>query len=348
VTASPPAVERHRARALERWFARHARDLPWRRRRTGYRALVAEIMLQQTQVARVAERYVEFLRRFPTVKALAAADEQEVLAAWQGLGYYRRARSLHAAARFVVAEMGGRIPRSVAELRRLPGVGRYTAGAIASIVYGAPVPIVDGNVQRVIARWDANDAPPADAATVAATWERAEQVVSAAQRPGVLNEALMELGATVCTPANPRCSSCPVAKWCAARASDRQDSIPPPKPPPASTRVHHHVVVVRRGERILLEQRPSRGLWSNLWQAPTVEAASALTAEQVRPRLPVAVTDVETLPGFEYRTTHRRIRFHVFHARSRARRGTWRRPDDVGDLPMSNAQRRVLALLEDC
>jgi len=203
VSSPPRDTDRRRVRALERWFARHARDLPWRRRRTGYRALVAEVMLQQTQVSRVAERYVEFLRRFPTVRGLAEADEQEVLAAWQGLGYYRRARNLHAAARLIVAERGGRIPRTVDGLRQLPGVGRYTAGAIASIVYGAPAPIVDGNVQRVIARWDANDAPPADASTVAETWRRAEDLVGATARPGVLNEALMELGATVCTPVNP-------------------------------------------------------------------------------------------------------------------------------------------------
>ncbi len=345
MTTSLATDDPSRVRAIERWFGRSARDLPWRRRRTGYAVLVAEIMLQQTQVARVVERYGAFLRRFPTVRALAAADEQEVLAAWQGLGYYRRARSLHAAARFVVSEHGGRMPRTIEGLRRLPGVGRYTAGAIASIVYGARTPIVDGNVQRVIARLDANDDPPADAATIAGTWRRAEELVAEATAPGALNEGLMELGATVCTPMNPQCDACPVARWCAARRAGRQNSIPPPKPSPTVKRVHHHAVLVTRGERLYLEQRPARGLWSSLWQTPTIETPRRLRLADLPVRLPVPVTDIADVADFEYRTTHRRIRFYVFCARSRARRGTWRRPDDVEDLPMSNAQRRVLALL---
>jgi A/G-specific adenine glycosylase len=335
---------RRLARALERWFDANARDLPWRRRRDGYRALVAEAMLQQTQVSRVLDHYGEFLRRFPSLRALAAADEQAVLAAWQGLGYYRRAKSLHAAARMIVDEHGGRVPRTVDALRDLPGVGRYTAGAIASLVYGRAEPIVDGNVERVLARLHARSEPPADTASVAWFWARATELVEAAERPGVLNEAMMEFGATVCTPRAPRCVACPLARSCAARRAGLQEEIPPAKPAARRRRVHHHAVIVRRGPHLLLERRPGDGLWSDMWQTPTVEAETPLAPDDVRARLAVTVTTLAPVATFEHQTTHRRIRFHVFHATTRVRRGTWRDPRATADLPMSNAHRRIVGM----
>jgi A/G-specific adenine glycosylase len=335
------------AAALETWFRESARDLPWRRRRTGYTGLVSEAMLQQTQVERVRDRYAAFMRRFPTVRTLAEADEQEVLAAWQGLGYYRRARNLHAAARMIMADFAGRVPRTADELRRLPGVGRYTAGAIASIVYGERTPLVDGNVQRVLARWFGDERAPSDPAALRWAWKAAEALVERAGDPGVFNEALMELGATVCTPKSPSCEACPMAGSCNAHRTGRADEIPPPRVLPDRTELHFHTVLVRRGTKLLFEQRASDGLWSRMWQTPTIEAPRPLRAKAVGARLPVPISDLTACGSFVHHTTHRHITFHVFTATSRARRGTWRVLDDIVDLPMSNAQRRVFTVAEE-
>lgn len=300
-------------------------------------------MLQQTQVARVVEHFDAFLERFPDVGTLAGAGEQEVLAAWQGLGYYRRARSLHAAARMIVDDFDGRIPEEIDALCRLPGVGRYTAGAIASIVFGRAAPIVDGNVQRVIARLDADPSAPREPATLRRVWDRAGQLVRESSAPGVFNEALMELGATVCTPRAPRCDRCPLAADCRARALGRQEEIPPAKSATPRKTVHFHTLVIRRGASVLFEQRPAGGLWARMWQTPTIEAGRRLAPGQVETRIPFAVTGLDRRAAFDHVTTHRRVRFHVYAARTRIRTGTWRRPDEIADLPMSNAQRRVLA-----
>ena len=327
-------------RGLCEWFSVHGRDLPWRRRRTGYRGLVAEAMLQQTQVSRVVPTFKAFVKRFPTVRVLAAADEQDVLAMWQGLGYYRRAQHLHSAARMITTQFGGRVPRTVEQLRQLPGVGRYSSAAIASIIYGKPEPMVDGNVRRVLARWEAR----AGATDDNWTWERAAVLVRSASAPGTFNEALMELGALICTPKTPQCQQCPVACHCKAYQRNAQHRIPPPKKAPRQKLVHHHAVVIVRGGKVLLERRSSNGMWSRMWQAPTIEADSPLRPEDVKAALPVRVYQLIKRAHFEHQTTHRRITFHVYTAKSRARRGVWRRPEDITDLPISNAQRRVLAL----
>ncbi len=329
---------------LCRWFEREARDLPWRRKRGGYSALVAEAMLQQTQVARVVERYREFMRRFPTVASLARASAQEVLAAWRGLGYYRRAASLHAAARMIVSDFAGRVPARAAELEKLPGVGRYTAGSIASIVYGERLPVVDGNVQRVLARLDARRGRAQEAALMKWAWKRAAELVAQAEDPGVLNEGMMELGAVVCTPRAPRCASCPLASSCRAVAQGRQDQIPAPGRAAPRLRVHHHAVVVRRGESILVEQRPAQGMWSSMWQVPTVEAEKPLGPAALARAVHAPLRGLVKRGSFEHGTTHRNITFHVYTATTTARRGTWRRPGGMDDLPMSNAQRKVLEI----
>ena len=327
-------------RGLCEWFSVHRRDLPWRRRRTGYRGLVAEAMLQQTQVSRVVPRFKAFIQRFPTVRALSTADEQDVLAMWQGLGYYRRAQHLHSAAQIITTQFGGRVPSTVDRLQQLPGVGRYSAAAIASIVYGKAEPMVDGNVRRVLARWEARTGATSDAWA----WERAAVLVRSASAPGTFNEALMELGALICTPKTPQCLHCPVARHCKAFQRSAQNRIPLPKRAARQKLVHHHAVVIVRGGKMLLERRTSKGMWSRMWQAPTIEADSPLRFEEVRAALPVRVYQLMKRGRFEHQTTHRRITFHVYTAKSRARRGVWRRPEDIGDLPMSNAQRRVLAL----
>jgi A/G-specific adenine glycosylase len=310
-------------------------------------------MLQQTQVSRVVEQYKAFVKRFPSVRHLAASDEQEVLAMWQGLGYYRRARHLHAAAKMIASKLGGRVPRRTNDLLQLPGVGRYTAAAIASIVYGEHEAVVDGNVLRVLARLEARRGSGRDPSIVEWAWGRAGALVAAAAEPGVLNEALMELGAVVCTPKRPRCDACPVTSWCKAAKRGRQEAIPAPKPAVARKRVHHHAVVIfgakGRGEKVLLERRSDNGMWSNMWQVPTIEAGRPLGSSELTGALPGRVTGLKKQVTFVHQTTHRHITFHVYTALGHAalsprhpRNGRWRRADDVDDLPMSNAQRRVL------
>lgn len=334
------------ARAVEAWFRDHARDLPWRRDRSGYTGLVSEAMLQQTQVSRVIEKYEAFMRRFPTIEDLARADEQAVLAAWQGLGYYRRARNLHAAAKLVTNRFAGAVPRRTDELRSLPGVGAYTAGAIASIVFNERAPIVDGNVQRVLARLVADDRAPTEREAVRDCWARAEQLVRASAEPALCNEGLMELGATVCTPANPACTECPLALFCLARKTDREREIPPAKPPARQSNVVHHAVIFARGDRVLLEQRPATGLWSGMWQVPTIESTQALDERAVRARLPVKATTVRYMQEFVHQTTHRRVTFRLHHGVTRARKGAWVPFEEIDSYPMSNPQRRIIQQIQ--
>ena len=204
-----PATRRWRQRLLS-WYDHNRRDLPWRQDRDPYRVWLSEIMLQQTRVSAVLEHYRRFLQRFPTVQKLASARESSVLAAWSGLGYYRRARMMHAAAKAIVKQHGGKFPGGIAELRALPGIGRYTAAAIASIVFDAPAAVVDGNVERVLGRVFGADLAGEP------LWQTAEALLSL-KRPGDFNQAMMELGAIVCLPRQPRCSICPVFGLCATR-----------------------------------------------------------------------------------------------------------------------------------
>jgi A/G-specific adenine glycosylase len=352
---NPPAGQSLAATAdpLAAWFQGAARDLPWRRLRSGYHALVSELMLQQTQVARVLEKFEPFIRRFPTPAALAAAPEGEVLAAWQGLGYYRRARLLHAAAKAVVERHGGEVPADLPSLLALPGVGRYTAGAIASIVHGTRAPIVDGNVTRVFQRLASREGSASDRSVSDWAWQQAAGFVSTAADPAASNEALMELGATVCTPANPRCLACPVSHLCAAYRTGKADRIPAPK----RRAVRKDLVFVcarltLTDGAVLLEQRPSDGLWGGLWQPPTAECADgeaigAVAAAELL-QVDVAVVPAGAVP---FATTHRAIRFVVFEAKVRGKGAAlaahgrqWVTPGELPGFALSNAAKRVLAL----
>jgi len=253
------------AARLETWFAGAKRELPWRKkgrskRDRGYRTLVAEAMLQQTQVSRVVERFGPFMKQFPNIEALAQAKEQEILALWQGLGYYRRARHLHAAAKMVVEEFNGVVPDSIDDLLRLPGVGRYTAGAIASIAYQHPEPIVDGNVTRVVARLLALEAPTESREAQRMIWDEATRFVERASHPADFNQAFMELGSTVCLPRGARCEACPITDACRAKARNRVDQIPAPKKPANQREIYAASIVVRKGDRLLLVQRPAQGI----------------------------------------------------------------------------------------
>lgn len=257
-------------RALLRHFDETRRELPWRSARTPYRVLVSEIMLQQTRAATVAPYYERWLRRFPEWKTLAAASRDDVLLAWKGLGYYARATNLHRTASVVRDRHGGRLPRDPALLRTLPGVGEYTAGAVASIAFGVPVPAVDGNARRVLSRL--LDAPRPSASRLRAEAAR----LLDPERPGDFNEALMELGATVCTPKSPRCDTCPVAAHCRARAAGTAQERPAPRPAPRIRRAEFAVAVaVDELGRTLLVRRPEVGLLAGMWEFPAVELRDA-------------------------------------------------------------------------
>ena len=336
------------SRAIEAWFSGNRRVLPWRTRRTAWRSLVSEFMLQQTQVARVVEKFEPFLERYPNPAALAAADEQEVLAMWQGLGYYRRARNLKRAAEAIVEQFGGRTPLDVESLLTLPGIGRYTAGAIASIAGKRRVPIVDGNVQRVLARLHEDDADPTSKDAVHRAWERAESLVESCSKPELLNEGMMELGALVCTPRSPSCERCPLKKGCGARESGRAGEIPPPKKSAKKIDLHHHAVVIRRNGRLLMEQRGDDGIWAGLWQVPTVESDCKLVPSQVRRRCGHTLSGIERVGSFTHVLSHRRIHVHVFRGDAapgaRAGERSWHRRSEIDRLPVSNALKRVLDL----
>jgi A/G-specific adenine glycosylase len=259
-------------RALLAWYRRHARDLPWRRRRDPYSTWVSEAMLQQTRVDVATPYFERWMERFPTVQALARADLDDALRAWAGLGYYSRARNLHAAARRV-ADHG--MPATAAGLAELPGVGTYTAGAIASIAFGERVPAVDGNVIRVLARlnsWPGAASSPRLRAKVDAAAAR----LVPARSPGDWNQALMDLGATVCTPRNPRCTECPVARHCQALALGKQDKIPAAKATVRPRVERRAFAVVRRGDALLLVRNPETGLLAGLWLLPGGDAARPL------------------------------------------------------------------------
>ena len=298
---------------LLRWYARHRRDLPWRppmgsqQRVDPYRVLVSEAMLQQTQVATVVPYFLRFLERFPTVFDLARAGEQDVLRMWQGLGYYSRARHLHHAARYVVEQLNGEIPATVEALRALPGVGRYTAGAVASIAYGCRAPIVDGNVARVLCRLDCIQTNPREKATLDKLWRRAEEILPR-KHCGDFNSALMEWGATVCTPRSPKCLICPVRAHCEAAARGLQEHIPPPKKAMVTPLLKRKVLCIRRGEAYLIEQRPAKGRWAGMWQFVTIDAAAKPS------QLKLKLTKPKRIGEIRHALTHRRYEFDVYAA----------------------------------
>ncbi len=330
------------ATSLERWFRSEARDLPWRRHRSPWRSLVSELMLQQTQVSRIATRFEDFMKRFPSPRAMVDAGEDDVLAAWEGLGYYRRARMLHAAAVRIVEEHAGEVPGSVEALEALPGVGRYTAGAVASIVFHARVPIVDGNVVRVAARFLGIDARADDPSLVSDAWEFSTRLVEAATDPAICNEGLMELGATVCTPRSPACRTCPLRSGCSAATLANPDSIPRPKRRPVRQVVHLHVVLIQRAGRVLLEQRPKGGLWGGLWQPIGLEASDAMPLDDIRSGLSVPVLRCEHLETSRRQLTHRTVHIQAYRATTRSRAGRWFDQDESTQLGMARPIREIL------
>jgi len=310
----PVNVSQFRIRLLA-WYDRYQRSLPWRRTSAPYKIWVSEIMLQQTRVAVVIERYREFLRRFPSLRSLATSRESEVLAAWSGLGYYRRARSLRRAARVVVKEHKGKVPSQLEQLKALPGIGDYTAAAIASIAFGKPHAVVDGNVRRVLARIAGK------AVTASSAWKEAQALLSP-ERPGDFNQAMMELGATVCLPA-PKCAECPVRDFCTSKGSRARALGEKP-----AKRVSLRLVLPVRYKRIYLVRRPaSAGIMPLMWELPAAKKMSG-----------------ETIFNLKHSITNTNYSIQVRFAKEApaASRGRWIARDRLAELPLTGLARKIL------
>jgi A/G-specific adenine glycosylase len=309
---------------LIRWYEGARRELPWRADRDAYRILVSEMMLVQTTVTAVIPYFERFMERYPTPESLAEADEADVLKTWEGLGYYRRARQLHASARTIVSEHGGKIPDDPAAVRALPGVGRYIAGAIMSFAFDRPEPIVEANSQRVLARLLAVKVDVKSAPALERIWQAAERLVPP-RGAGVFNQALMELGAIVCTPREPGCLVCPLANLCEARRLGLQDRLPvmTPKPPPLA--VTEAAVLLECAERVLIVQRGRGTLWEQFWEFPTVHVEGAdpalrsfgkptALADGIRRLTGISASIGEPVTTFRYSVTNHRVKLVVHRA----------------------------------
>jgi A/G-specific adenine glycosylase len=351
----PPARRAALRRRLLAWYDTSARPLPWRFPQHGadpYRVWLAEAMSQQTQVARVIPYYLRFLARLPTLEALAAADEAEVLALWSGLGYYARARSLRRAAQEALARHGG-LPSTVEALGALPGLGPYTAGAVASIAFARPVAAVDGNVARVLSRLELVEGAPEAAATRARLGEAAVALVDPA-RPGDWNQALMELGATVCGKPVPRCRRCPLASLCRARAAGREREVPPARRRAVRRRLMLACALAERGGRLLLIRRPATGLFGGLWALPAAEqrrgASPAEALASALPDHPGARLRVGIELARVSRTlSHRDLVLAAFSCKigrlGSGARLCWARRSELDGLALPAAMRALLAQL---
>jgi A/G-specific adenine glycosylase len=340
------------------WADLSLSPLPWRGEKDPYRIWVSEIMLQQTRRDTVVPYYHRFLERFPTVEVLAAADQQEVLKVWEGLGYYARARSLHAAARRIVEEFGGNLPDNRRDLLALPGIGPYTAGAILSLAFGRDEAVLDGNVKRVLCRLALLREDPARPAVQRDLWATARALIVPG-RAGRVNEALMELGATVCVPRGPRCSICPLADLCRAHQEGAEDEVPFRRP---RRQMPHHTVtaaVIVRGKQVLVAQRQENDLLGGLWEFPggtcqEEESLQRCLRREIAEELGVEIAVGPPLDVLQHAYTHFRITLHPFFCRLIRGRPRalecadwrWVTLKQAGDLPMSRVDRQIVRILE--
>ncbi len=342
--------------SLLQYYDRFCRDLPWRGETDPYRILVSEIMLQQTRVETVLQYYGSWLKRFPTLGALASADSREVLKAWEGLGYYRRARNLHSAARRIRELPGEHFPTSYRDLRKLPGVGQYTAGAVASIGFGEIVPAVDGNVRRVLARLFDKREPRA-------RWlNRIAAELVDKDRPGDWNQALMELGAMICSPKNPRCDDCPVQLWCTAHEQGTQALSPAGIRRVPAREISFLLVILQTEEgEVMLVQRPRQGLLAGMWAFPEQELAEPLdcaaTSRDRAIELAMSlgaevVGGASVLAEIQHRFTHLQARYRPWvvpvEKLLTGEGNVWMTPGEPVDFPIPVAQHKVLDALAEC
>jgi A/G-specific adenine glycosylase len=316
-TSGQCPAARHLRRSLLRWFDQNKRDLPWRQEQDPYRIWVSEIMLQQTRVAAVIEHYKHFIVQLPTIQKLAAARQSSVLAAWSGLGYYRRARMLHAAAKRIVRERSGVCPKTAAELQELPGIGHYTSAAIASIAFGEPVAAVDGNVERVLQRLSGIPLRSGELR------ERARHLLSR-RRPGDFNQAMMELGATICLARQPRCGLCPISQMCVTRA----DLVRIQKPKRQQKRDIGYALDRRNGSVFLVQRPKSATLMPGMWELP--EMASAPGSDEIYLRLRHSITVTNYLVSV------------MLGAAAEGTEGKWVPESRLLTLPLTGLARKIL------
>jgi A/G-specific adenine glycosylase len=354
---SQPLIRGFRKQLLA-WYDRTARDLPWRKNTEPYRVWISEIMLQQTQVETVKPYYHRFLIAFPDVQSLAAAPEQQVLKLWEGLGYYRRARQLQAAAKIIAGDLSGRFPQAAESWMRLPGIGRYSAGAIASIAFGEAVPVVDGNVKRVLARFFALRKNVDDPGVVKTLWGIAGRLVPG-RRPGDFNQAMMELGACVCLPRQPDCPACPVRRSCQGLRQGQPEQLPVRRVKKKTPHYEMAGAVVCRAGRVLLLRRPVEGLLGGLWEFPNARLARLESREEALARMLRSQTGLtfrvaQPLTMVRHAFSHFSITLHAYLCTGIAGRvavpghpaSQWVRPEAFKELALSAAQKKIAEALK--
>lgn len=346
-------------RKLLAWYRKSPRDLPWRRTRDPFAIWVSEVMLQQTQVKTVVPYYRRFLETFPTIETLAAADEQQVLKLWEGLGYYRRARQLHAAAREIMGRFEGKFPRDYDVVRSLPGIGRYTAGAVLSFAWDQPHPILEANTIRLFSRLLAYREDPTRPAGQRVLWEVAAAVVPR-RRPGCgeVNQALIELGSQICTPRDPNCGQCPVARWCAAYQQGLESEIPTVTRKLSYEARTEVAIVIRKNGRVLLRECQPGERWAGLWDFPRFEVsapkpslAGREASELLEQQLGYSVALEKKLTTIKHGVTKYRITLHCFVAKPFGKAAApsgalkWIRERELAEYPLSVTGRKISRLL---
>ncbi|MEK6221285.1 MAG: A/G-specific adenine glycosylase [Chloroflexota bacterium] len=335
------------------WYQKNKRDLPWRDDTDPYRVWVSEIMAQQTRLETVIPYFERWMARFPTIQSLASADQQEVLSIWEGLGYYSRARNLHHAARVVVETHAGVLPKYVKTLRTLPGIGRYTAGAIASLAFQLDEPIVDGNIKRVYARIFNIKAQVNTPAGEKEIWVIAEKLLPKGKSRDY-NQALMDLGATVCAPQNPKCRFCPLTKECQAYSLGIQDTLPNKK---VKAKIPHHIVtaaVIKNKKQVLIAQRPQTGLLAGLWEFPggkqeKYENLETCLRREIKEELGVDIQLEQKIGIYNHAYTHFKVTLHAFSCRINKGKPQaleadelhWVELNQLQDFPMGKIDRMI-------
>jgi A/G-specific adenine glycosylase len=356
----PPRRRASLHKRLLAWYRANRRDLPWRRTRDPYRIWVSEVMLQQTQTVKVLEYYERFLERFPDIYALAQAPRDEVLKAWEGMGYYARARNLHRAASHVVESFNGRLPRDYEKLLSIPGIGPYTAAAVASIAFNRDHAVADGNVERVLCRWLKIQAPPKSSGGKKILRALAQWILPPRQARD-WNQAMMELGALICAPRQPQCHLCVVAKYCRAR-QELDDPAQLPVKSPRRVLPHHQIVVglVWNDGKLLIDQRPNDGLLGGLWEFPggkieNGERHAEALRRELREELAIEIEVGDYFMAVEHAYTHLRVTLHVYHCLYQSgepkalgcQSWHWIEPSKLREFAFPNANRKIIDRLLD-
>jgi A/G-specific adenine glycosylase len=348
-----PRTTQFPSTALLNWYQEHSRDLPWRENRDPYRVWVSEIMLQQTRVDTVIDYFLRFMDAYPTVEKLATTQQDQLLKLWEGLGYYSRALNLHRTAKLIAEQYKGNFPQDPKELESLPGIGPYTAGAIASIAFDQPAPIVDGNLRRLFTRWYGIDTPIQSSQTEKVLWTIAKDLVPE-KNPGDFNQALMELGALVCTPKNPQCKICPIDQGCFAKKAGMQDQLPRRKKKPPLPHYQVTAAVIRKGDQVLLAKRPQEGLLGGLWEFPggkqeSGESLKEALVREIQEELAGEIEIGDLIGVYQHAYTHYKITLHAYQCRMISDRIellyhteiSWSDLDALSDFPMGKLDRQI-------